>query len=133
MDNVKKVCDFLDKVKTYYLATVDGDKARVRPFGTALVHDGKLYIQTGTGKKVAEQISKNANVELCAFDGTKWLRLSGKLVNDNNHDAKVAMLEKMPELKAMYSPDNDSMQMYYFKDATAIFSSFTEKPEEVKI
>lgn len=129
MENVKKVCDFLDEVKTYYLATIDGDQARVRPFGTQLVYDGKLYIQTGTGKNVANQIAKNPKVEICAFDGNKWLRVAGKLVNDNKHEVKVAMLDKMPSLKAMYSPDNDSMQMYYFENATATFSSFTAAPE----
>ena len=129
MENEKRVCDFLDETKCYYLATIDGNKARVRAFGTNIVYDGKLYIQSGKGKHVVKQILNNPNVEICAFNGTKWLRVSGELVHDNNHDVKVAMLDKMPELKAMYDADNDSMEMFYFKNATATFSSFTDKPE----
>ena len=128
---IDKVYYFLDDAKTYYLATVEGDQPRVRPFGTILLYDGKLYIQTGKVKSVSKQIAENPKVELCAFmDGT-WLRIAGELVNDDNHDVKVAMLEKMPELKAMYSADDDNTQVLYFKNATATFSSFTAEPEVV--
>lgn len=129
MEGIEKVCQFLDEVQTYYLATVEGDQPRVRPFGTALVFDGKLYIQTGKVKPVSKQVAANPKVELCAFNGDKWLRLSGELVDDDNYDAKVAMLEKMPSLKAMYSADDDNTQVLYFKNATATFSSFTAEPE----
>lgn len=129
MEGIEKVCQFLDEVQTYYLATVEGDQPRVRPFGTALVFDGKLYIQTGKVKTVSKQVAANPKVELCAFNGDKWLRLSGELVDDDNYDAKVAMLEKMPSLKAMYSADDDNTQVLYFKNATATFSSFTAEPE----
>ena len=132
MDNVKRVCDFLDETKCYFLATIDGNKPRVRAFGTNIVCDGKLYIQTGKGKDVTNQIKNNPNVEICAFNGTKWIRVSAELVNDNNHDVKVAMLEKMPSLKSSYNPDDDSMEMFYLKNATATFSSFTEAPETFK-
>lgn len=132
MDNVKRINDFLDKTKCYFLATIDGNKPRVRAFGTNIVCDGKLYIQSGKGKDVVNQIKCNPNVEICAFNGTKWLRVSGELVNDNNHDVKVALLEKMPSLKNTYDPDNDSMEMFYFKDAIATFSSFTEESETFK-
>ena len=128
---IEKVCEFLENAQTYYLATVEGDQPRVRPFGTVFVFDGKLYIQTGKVKDVSKQITANPKVELCAFKDGKWLRVAGTLVNDDNRDAKVAMLEKMPSLKGMYSPDDDNMQMLYFKSAIATFSSFTEGPEVV--
>ena len=132
MANVEKVCEFLDKTRTYYLATVDGDQPRVRPFGTVLVYDGKLYIQTGKVKPVSKQLAANPKAEICAFDGETgtWLRVSGELINDDNRDVKVAMLEKYPDLKAMYNPDDDNTQVLFFKDATATFSSFTAAPEE---
>ena len=132
MANVEKVCEFLDKTRTYYLATVDGDQPRVRPFGTVLVYDGKLYIQTGKVKPVSKQLAANPKAEICAFDGQTgtWLRVSGELINDDSRDVKVAMLEKYPDLKAMYNPDDDNTQVLYFKDATATFSSFTAAPEE---
>ena len=131
MENIEKICKFIDEAGTYYLATVEGDQPRVRPFGTILLYDGKLFIQTGKVKAVSRQIAANPRVELCAFTGGKWLRLSGILEEDNNRDVKVAMLEKLPSLKGMYSPDDGNMQMLYFKNATATFSSFPEAPETV--
>ena len=132
MEGIEKVCAFLEKTKTYYLATVEGDQPRVRPFGTALIFEGKLYIQTGKVKPVSKQLAVNPKAEICAFKGGKWIRIAGELINDDNRDVMVAMLEKMPSLKAMYSPDDGNMQMLYFKDATATFSSFTEAPETIR-
>jgi len=129
MENIEKVCQFLDEAQTYYLATVEGDQPRVRPFGTALIYDGRLYIQTGRVKPVSKQIAANPKVEICAFKDGKWLRVSGELVDDNNREVKVAMLEKIPALKSMYSVDDDNTQVLYFKNATAVFSSMTEAPE----
>ncbi len=131
MENIERVCQFLSEAGTYYLATVEGDQPRVRPFGTVLLCGGRLYIQTGKVKPVSRQIAANPKVEVCAFKDGKWLRVAGELVNDDSHDVKVAMLEKMPSLKGMYSADDDNMQMLYFKNATATFSSFTEAPETV--
>ena len=132
MEGIKKVYDFLEEVRTYYLATVEGDQPRVRPFGTALLYDGRLYIQTGKIKNVSKQIAADPKVELCAFNGKKWLRLSGELVNDDDRAVKAAMLDKMPELKGMYSADDDNTQVLYFKNATAVFCSFGEAPEMIR-
>ena len=131
LEAIERVCQFLEEAQTYYLATVEGDQPRVRPFGTALVYGGRLYIQTGKVKDGSHQIAANPKVEICAFHGGKWLRLAGELVNDDSRDVKVAMLEKMPSLKAMYSADDDNTQVLYFRNATATFSSFTEAPETV--
>ena len=131
MAGLDKVYQFLDEARTYYLATVEGDQPRCRPFGTALLYDGKLYIQTGKVKAVFKQIAANPKVEICAFNNGKWLRVAGKLVNDDSRDVKVAMLEKMPMLKKMYSADDDNTQVLYFKNATATFYSFTDKPEVI--
>ncbi len=132
MNGIEKVCQFLLDAETYYLATVEGDQPRVRPFGTALLYDGKLYIETGKVKNVSKQLAANPKAEICAFKDGKWLRVAGELVNDDSRDVKVAMLEAMPSLAAMYSPDDGNMQMLYFKNATATFSSFTEAPETVE-
>ena len=131
MEAIEKVYQFLDEAQTYYLATVEGDQPRVRPFGTALLYNGRLYIQTGKVKPVSKQIAANPKVEVCAFKDGRWLRVSGELVNDDDRAVKVAMLEKMPELKSMYDPDDGNTQVLYFKNATAVFSSFTEAPETV--
>ena len=132
MENIERVCRFLEEAETYYLATAEGDQPRVRPFGTVLLYGGRLYIETGKVKPVSRQLAANPKAEICAYKDGKWLRVAGELVNDDSRDVKVAMLEKMPSLKAMYSPDDGNMQMLYFKDAEATFSSFTEAPETVR-
>ena len=71
MEGIERVCQFLDEAKVYYLATTDGDQPRVRPFGTALVYEGKLYIQTGKVKPVSKQLAANPKAEICAFSGGK--------------------------------------------------------------
>ena len=133
MLDIKTVEAFLDEAKTYYLATVDGDQPRVRPFGTVLVYDGKLYIQTGKVKSVSKQLSVNPKAELCVFLNGRWLRISGELVNDDDVKIKEAMLDKYPELKGMYKADDDNTQVLYFANATAVFSSFTAAPETLAL
>lgn len=128
---MKEVYDFLKSAETYYLATVEGDQPRVRPFGTVDIFEDKLYIQTGKSKDVSKQLAANPKAELCAFKDGKWLRVSGELVNDDRREAKEHMLDGYPQLKAMYSADDDNTQVLYFKNATATFSSFTEPPKTV--
>ena len=128
---MNKVYEFLKNAQTYYLATVDGDKPRVRPFGTIDIFEGRLYIQTGKSKNVSKQLQANPNAELCAFADGKWLRVSGTLVRDDRREAKAHMLDAYPELKAMYSAADDNTEVLYFKDAAATFYSFTEAPETI--
>ncbi len=129
---MERVYEFLKACQTYYLATIDGDQARVRPFGTIDLFEGKLYIQTGKVKDVSKQIHANPKVEISCFDGNKWLRLSGTLVEDDRIEAKEHMLDSYPDLKAMYSADDDNTEVFYFTDAKATFSSFTAAPETIE-
>lgn len=128
---MERVCKFLKEAGTYYLATVEGDQPRVRPFGTAHIFEGKLYIQTGKSKAVSRQLASNPKVEICAFMKGKWLRLAGELVEDDRVEAKASLLAGYPGLQKMYSPDDDNTQVWYFKNATATFSSFTSEPEVI--
>ncbi|MBO4702415.1 MAG: pyridoxamine 5'-phosphate oxidase family protein [Lachnospiraceae bacterium] len=128
---MKKVYDFIKKCGTYYLATVDGDQPRVRPFGTILLFEDKLYIQTGKSKDVSRQIQANPKVEICCFAEGTWLRVAGELVRDERKEVKKAMLDDYPELRGMYSEDDDNTEVLYFKNATATFSSFTAAPEVI--
>ena len=129
---MERVAKFLKEAETYYLATVDGDQPRVRPFGTVNIFEGKLYIQTGKVKDVSKQIHANPKVELCAFKNGEWLRVAGTLVEDDRREARQAMLDAYPNLRAMYSEDDGNTEVFYLKDATATFSSFTKAPEVVK-
>lgn len=130
---MEKVYEFLKKCGTYYLATVEGDQPRVRPFGTIDIFEGKLYIQTGKVKDVSKQLQQNPKAELCAFDGEKWLRVSGELVRDDRIEAKKHMLDGYPSLRAMYSETDDNTEVLYFKNAAAVFSSFGAAPEIIKL
>lgn len=127
---MERVCQFLKDAGTYYIATCEDNRPRVRPFGTAHIFEGKLYIQTGKKKEFSKQVEKNPNVGLCAFNGDTWLRLCGELVEDDRREARVSMLDAYPELKALYDPDDGNTQVLYFKNAVATFSSFT-KPTEI--
>lgn len=126
---MEKAVEFLKKAKVYYLATVEGNQPRVRPFGTVNIFEGRLYIQTGKIKPCSKQISENPKVEICAFDDGVWLRLSGELIEDDRIEARKSMLDAYPELRSMYDENDGNTQVLYFKNATATFSSFTSAPE----
>ena len=118
--------------ETYYLATVEGDQPRVRPFGTAHVFEGKLYIQTGKVKDVSKQLHQNPKSEICAFKNGEWLRVSGKLIEDDRNEARQSMLDAYPSLQKMYKADDGNTEVFYFENATAIFSSFIHEPEIIE-
>lgn len=129
---MERVCQFLKDAEVYYLATVEGDQPRVRPFGTAHIFEGKLYIQTGKVKDVSKQIQANSKVEICAFKNGEWLRVSGLLIEDDRVEARQSMLDAYPSLQGMYAANDGNTVVYYLKDATAVFSSFTAAPEVEK-
>lgn len=129
---MERVLKFLKEAQVYYLATVDGDQPRVRPFGTIHLFDGKLYIQTGKIKDVSKQLHKNPKAEICAFLNGDWIRVSGKLIEDDRREARVSMLEAYPSLKRMYDADDGNTEVFYFEDATAVISSFSRPPETIR-
>ncbi len=131
---VKEVCNFLKQCGEYYLATVEQDQPRVRPFGTAAIYENRLYIQTGKRKNVAKQMLANPRVEICAYNKETgvWLRISATVVPDERIQTKEFMLNEYPSLKSMYSATDDNTLVLYLKDATATFHSFSGEPREVR-
>ena len=127
---MEKIYNFLKDAEVYYLATVDGDQPHVRPFGTVLLFEGKLYIQTGKVKPVSKQLAANPKAEICAFNKGAWLRVAGELVNDDRVEAKKAMLDVYTNLRAMYDENDDNTQVLYFNSGVATFSAFGQ-PDEV--
>ena len=130
-ENMQRVRDFLHQTGYYFLATVDGDQPQVRPFGTAEIIEGKLYIQTGHVKAVAHQIAANPKVAICAYNGSEWLRITATLVEDNRVEIKKAMLDANPGLRSMYDENDSNTAVLFLKDAKATISSFTSEPIEV--
>lgn len=129
---MQEVFNFLKKCGAYYLATVDGDQPRVRPFGTINIFEDKLYIQTGKAKDVSKQMKANPKVEICAFNGGEWIRIQAIVAEDDRVEAKQSMLDNYPELQAMYSATDDNTQVLYLEDAVATISSFTAAPKVIK-
>lgn len=129
MERVEK---FLKDADVYYLATMEGDQPRVRPFGTAHIFEGKLYIQTGKVKEVYKQLKENPKAEICACIKDQWLRVSGELIEDDRREARQSMLDDYPSLQSMYSADDGNTAVFYFQNATAVFSSFQTEPEIIK-
>ena len=129
---MKDIEEFLKECGVYYLATVEDDQPRVRPFGTAEIFEGRLYIQTGKSKNVSKQIAKNPKVEICAMKDGKWIRISGNLVRDERIEAKKYMLDKNPSLRNMYNEHDDNTEVLYFENGVATISSFTEKSIEIE-
>ena len=126
---MERVAKFLKDAGVYYLATVEGDQPRVRPFGTAHIFEGKLYIQTGKVKDVSKQLLANPKAEICAFKKGEWIRIAGELVEDDRMEARQSMLDAYPSLQKMYAADDGNTQVFYFRYATATISSFSHDPE----
>ena len=129
---MEQIYNFIKECGTYYLATVEGDQPRVRPFGTIDLFEGKLYIQTGKVKDVSKQMAANPKIEICGFKDGKWIRIEATAVNDDRIEAKEHMLDAYPNLKNRYKADDDNTQVLYLKDITATISSFTEEPVVIK-
>ena len=125
---MERVCEFLKDAEVYYLATVEGDQPRVRPFGTVNEFEGKLYIQTGKVKPTSKQLTVNPKAELCAFKDGKWIRVACELIEDDRLEAKKSMLDAYPNLRNMYDENDGNTQVFYIKKATATISSFGGEP-----
>jgi len=124
---MNKITEFLNKSGTFYLATIENNKPRVRPFGAEF--EGKIYICTNNQKDVFTQILVNSNVEISSMVDDKWIRLEGKLSIDNREEAKKAMLEANPPLRSMYNENDGIFEVLYFTEATAKICSFTSEPD----
>ena len=125
---MERIVKFLKDAEVYYLATVEGDQPRVRPFGTAHMFEGRLYIQTGKGKDVSKQLMANAKAEICAFKDGEWIRIAGELIEDDRVEARRSMLDAYPSLQKMYAADDGNTQVFYFRNAKATISAFTHEP-----
>ena len=125
---MKEPLEFLKKAGTFYLATMDGDQPRVRPFGAVCEFEGKLYLVTNNKKDVYKQIMANPKIEISGMADGKWIRLSGEAVQDPRREAKKAMLDANPGLRGMYNEDDGIVEVLYLRNATAVFCSFTDAP-----
>jgi len=131
MESINKVFDFLQNAGTFYLATVEGDQPRVRPYGAILFFEGKIYIMAFGKTNATRQIANNQKAEICAFKG-QTLRIECRLVEDNRPEVQKALIEKMPVLKPALGENGENGVMYYLADATATFFKMMEPVETIK-
>jgi uncharacterized pyridoxamine 5'-phosphate oxidase family protein len=129
---VKEVYEFLKKSETYYIATMDGDQPRVRPFGTVDIFEDRLYIQTGKIKNVSKQIHANPKIEICGMAGDQWIRIEAVAVEDDRNEARQHMLDTYPMLKGMYAAGDGNTEVFYLKEATATIASFRDEPKVIR-
>ncbi len=129
---MEEVLKFLKDCGAYYLATLEGSQPRVRPFGTINLFEGKLYFQTGKVKDASKQIHANPKIEICAFKDGAWVRIAAEAIEDDRRAARVSMLNAYPSLAKRYSADDGNTEVFYLKNATATFSSFTSEPKVIK-
>ncbi len=101
------------------------------PEGMKTVQDFLKAIQTGHVKNVAKQIAANPKVAICAFDGSKWLRITTTLVEDPRVEIKKAMLDANPGLRSMYNENDDNTAIFFMTEAKATINSFTEPVVEI--
>ncbi len=130
MEAAKKVFEFLEKAGTFYLATIEGDQPRVRPYGAMLYYEDKIYIMAFGKTNATRQIAANPKAEICAFKG-QTLRIECKLVEDNRPEVGKALIAKMPVLKDALGENCENGVMYYLKDAKADFFKMMELVETV--
>lgn len=124
---MNKATELLNQAKTFYIATMDGDQPRVRPFGAAVEIDGKTYICMNNTKKVYQQLLKNPKAEISGMVGGKWFRITGKLVRDDRYEARAEFLKQRPV--PMYKPDDGIFEVFYFSDLSGTLESFREPKE----
>ena len=125
---MEEVLKFLKESGTFYLATVEGDQPRVRPFGAVCGFEGKIYLVTNNQKKCYAQMMENPKVEISGMVGGNWIRVEAKAIRDDRREARAAMLEDNPGLRRMYNEDDGLVEVLYLKDVTATISSFTDAP-----
>jgi len=133
METLNKICDFFKEAKSFYIATIDKDRPRVRPFGSYMIYNGKLYFSTADTKPFWQQIAENPNIELCSCDGKgEWLRIEATANPDRRKVVKDKMLEQNPRLKQIYEKHGDSVALFYITKATATFENLVGKKEIFK-
>ncbi len=111
-----------ENTQVNYLATINGDKPSLRPFGDPFLYNGKIYVITNKKKNVSKQIARNNHVCIVAYDNENWIRINCELVDDsdNTNAKKAAISEYDWAESAGYTLDNPNFQILYMHNVTAV-------------
>jgi uncharacterized pyridoxamine 5'-phosphate oxidase family protein len=127
--------EFIKASPVFHLATVDGAKARVRPFGFIMRRNNKLYFCTNKTKDVYKQLKKNPDIEISDMGNNVWLRIRGRIAFDETREAKAQAFEESANLLRIYpkGADDETFVTFYFTEAVATLFSFTEAPKNIPL
>lgn len=130
---MNKIVNELKQVKVFYIATIDNDQPRVRPFGSILEYEGEAYICSGNFKEFYKQVKANPKVELCGmYPDFDWLRASATLVEDNRLEVQQAMLDDETGPKGLYQAGDGRFATFKLTNIKATKYSFRNAPVEIK-
>ncbi len=120
------IVNLLHETEVFHLATIDGDRAQVRPINSVIEYKGQIYFETSNRKKMYQQMQKNPNVAISGMAKGKWIRISGKAVMDEGDELKNAMFDAIPALKNTYS--YEELVVYHLDDMEAFEYAFGKEP-----
>lgn len=130
---MEEVLKILTENIPFYIATVDGDTPRVRPFGFVMNYEGKLIFACNDQMNVYKQLKANPKFEISTTSKSyEWVRLQGKASFITSRETKQAVLELAPALKNL-SSDIDGLIIFYADEAEATFYTFNDPPRTVKL
>lgn len=111
-----------ENTQVNYVATINGDKPSLRPFGDPFLYDDKIYVITNKKKNVSKQIEINNNVCIVAYDEENWIRINCQLIDDSdNIEAKKKAIEEFDWAEAAgYTLDNPNFQILYMSNVNSI-------------
>ncbi|MBD7912139.1 pyridoxamine 5'-phosphate oxidase family protein [Clostridium cibarium] len=129
-----KVINFLKENSTFYFATVEEGKPRVRPFGFFMDYEGKLYFGMGDHKASYKQLLENPNFEVSTTSANgEWIRIKGTAVFDKSEKALEAAFNTMPSLRKIYNEETGlNMAIFYVENGDAEIAGFDESFEKIK-
>ena len=131
---MREICDILRECEIYYLATIDKNRPKVRPFSTIDIYNNRLYILTGSNKDVSKEIQRNNRVELCALmDEENWIRVSGTLIISDDEDAKKCVLESNPHMKKSFRATDETLEVLYFDKLEAKIYCMDEEIKTIEV
>lgn len=129
--------EYIKANPVFHLATVDGNKARVRPFGFVMKRNNLLYLCTNRTKDVYKQLVEYPDIEISNMgnDGTTWLRIRGKIEFDDSHEAKIQAFKESAKLRELYpkGADDETFITFHFTNAQATLYSFNGEPKNIPL
>ena len=128
LEGAERIDEFINEAKVFYLATVDGDKPKIRPLGFHLLKDGKIYFGVGNQKEVFKQMTSNPNVEIVALVETDFLRYYGKAVFEETYDFADSIVKGNEFLESIYNDETGfKLAIFHLEEATAEIRDITGK------